>query len=198
MHLSTTNSKLGFMIPSINLPAGVTCAKDAPCAKGCYAKHGHWLYKNVQKSLRENLEQYKADPESYFAEIIEKTRLYRYVRWHSSGDIVDDAYLLGMIKVAKANPKVEYLCFTKKYKIVNDYMDGGNEIPENLNIMFSGWGAEWEVINPYHFPTSWVIFKDKAENVNIPETAIPCAGHCENCLACWQLVKGQAVAFKKH
>lgn len=198
MHLSLTNSKLGASIASINLPAGVTCAAGAPCAKSCYAKHGHFLYANVRQSHLDNLNQYKEDPKTYFDEIIQKTKLSLYVRWHSSGDIVDDAYLEGMIRVAKANKRTRYLCFTKKYGIVNRYIDNGGKIPSNLRIVFSGWGAQWEVVNPHNFPTSWVIFKDKADNVRIPQDAIPCAGKCYECQACWQLVKGQAVAFKKH
>ena len=51
INISTTNSKLGGTIPSINLPAGLTCRADAPCQKGCYAKKGNWIFKNVKESL---------------------------------------------------------------------------------------------------------------------------------------------------
>ena len=36
--ISSTVSKLGSQIFSINLPQGITCRPDAPCMKGCYAK----------------------------------------------------------------------------------------------------------------------------------------------------------------
>ena len=198
VHVGNHNSKLGANIPSINLPAGKTCRPDAPCFKDCYAKKGRWLFKNVQKSLAENLEAYKQDPDGYFDEIATKTRLARYVRWHSSGDIVDDAYLTGMCKVARKNPNTDYLAFTKKFDIVNAYVDVGHRIPRNLHIVFSGWDNLFPVDNPHNFPTTWVFFKETVRNSRIPETAIPCKGKCYECLACWQLRNGQSVYFHKH
>ena len=41
IHISTTNEKLGGQIASINMPAGVTCRSDAPCARLCYAMRGN-------------------------------------------------------------------------------------------------------------------------------------------------------------
>ncbi|MFA6690143.1 MAG: hypothetical protein WCS18_11765 [Sphaerochaetaceae bacterium] len=198
MHISHTNSKLGADIPSVNLPAGKTCRADAPCRKGCYAMKGNFVYKNVRKSLQDNLDCFLKDPDGFFDEIADGTKLARFVRWHSSGDIVNARYFEGMVSVAERNGKTEYLCFTKKFDIVNSYIDGGGRIPRNLHMVFSGWGAHFQVINPHNFPTTWVMFKDESENGMIPKTAIPCAGHCENCLACWQLRKGQSVFFKKH
>ena len=194
--VSFSNSKLGHAIASINIPTCV-CLADAPCRSTCYANKSHWLYKNVQERLKENLDAFNEDAEKFFNDIAFQTRLMRFVRWHSSGEIVNERYLEGMVKVAKMNKGVEYLCFTKKYKLVNAYLDS-HKLPKNLHMVFSGWGAQWEVVNPHNLPTSWVMFKDKRENVNIPEIAIPCAGSCENCLACWQLKKGQSVYFKKH
>lgn len=56
VHVSNTNTKLGASILSINLPAGITCRADAPCAKGCYAMKGNWLYPSVKNSLQGNRE----------------------------------------------------------------------------------------------------------------------------------------------
>lgn len=195
-HISKTNSKLGI-IPSVNLPAGETCRPDAPCHKDCYAKRGHWKYKNVIQSLAENLAEYKRDPDYYFDDIANKTRFDRFFRWHSSGDIVDAAYFVGMCKVARKNKETKYLAFTKKFDIVNDYVDAGHRIPKNLTIVFSGWDADFKMQNPHNFPTTWVWFKNKI-NSHIPEGSMPCGGKCEECLACWQLRKGQSVFFKKH
>ena len=106
--ISKTNSKLGGFIPSINLPAGITCRADAPCQKGCYAKKGNWTYKNVQTSLNNNFEAFKADPEDYFNQIISELNngdvTYKFFRWHSSGDIVNLEYLKGIIRVAETCP----------------------------------------------------------------------------------------------
>ena len=198
MHISHTNSKLGTNIPSINLPAGETCRADAPCRKGCYAMKGNFIYKNVKASLEGNLKDFLNNPDKFFQDIADGTKLARFVRWHSSGDIVNPRYFEGMITVAKANPHTDYLCFTKKFGIVNSYIDNGGRIPHNLHMVFSGWDAHFQVINPHNFPTTWVMFKDPTENGMIPKTAIPCAGHCDKCLACWQLHKGQSIYFKKH
>ena len=195
-NVSNTNSKLGGQILSINMSAGITCRPDAPCYKGCYAKHGHWLYSNVQKSLQENLEHYKENPKLFFDSVATQTALSRFVRWHSSGDIVNSEYFEGMCRVARKNKETHYLCFTKKYEIVNSYLDSGKKIPKNLTIVFSAWSG-WLPENPYHLPTTYVYGKD-FRNELIPQDSIPCVGSCEKCQACWQLKKGMSVWFKKH
>lgn len=200
--ISTTNSKLGGFIPSINLPAGLTCRADAPCQKGCYAKKGNWLFPNVKKSLQDNLDIFVSDPDYFFNEIINKLNngdmLYKFFRWHSSGDIVNPRYLEGMIKVAEACPQTKFLCFTKKFFIVNNAVKNGVEIPSNLHIVFSAWDNTFKVPNPYNFPVTYVRFKDPSRNADIPEYAIPCVGKCAECKACWSLEKGQSVVFNQH
>lgn len=197
MHVSTTNSKLGAQIPCVNLPAIITCRPDAPCAKdGCYALKGNWRFTGVQASLKKNLDAYLSDSEKYFHEIQIKTALSTYCRWHSSGDMVDINYLEGMCKVARKNKNTKYLCFTKKFEVVNLYVGSGKKIPSNLKIVFSAW-KEFIPYNPYNFPMTYLKDKNTPQGA-IPETAIPCSGHCPECLACWGLKKGQAVYFKKH
>ena len=201
--ISNTNSKLGGFIPSINLPAGKTCRADAPCQKGCYAKKGNWLYKNVQQSMTNNLLIYLTSSEMYFRQIIKYLNngdiSYKFFRWHSSGDIVDYDYLKGIFEVAKACPQTKFLCFTKKFQLVNNYLyEIDNKIPENLKIVFSGWDNTFEIDNPYNLPTTYVRFKDETKNTLIPEFAIPCIGKCYECKSCWSLEKGQSVVFSKH
>lgn len=198
--ISTAVSKLGTTIPAINLPPIVTCRPDAPCKHGCYALRGHFIYPAVKNRLAENLAAYYENPQLFFDMIIEGTKLAKYCRWHSSGDIVDYDYLAGMCKVARANKDVKYLCFTKKYEIVNQYVSDKHRIPSNLKIVFSCW-KDFVPENPYNFPMTWVKFKKKEEsefNCLIPDKAIPCSGKCSTCQACWHLNKGQAVVFKKH
>ena len=198
--VSVTISKLGATIPSINLPPVVTCRPNAPCIHGCYALRGHFRYDAVKNRLAENLAAYKENPKLFFDMIAEQTKLARFCRWHSSGDIVDINYLAGMCKVARKNKGVKYLCFTKKYELVNQYLDEGHKIPSNLRIVFSCW-KDFVPENPYNIPTTWVYFPKKGENEFnhlIPEDAIPCSGKCYACQSCWQLKKGQSVVFKKH
>lgn len=204
VQVSTSVSKLGPTIPTVNLPPVVTCRPDAPCAKcaaeggGCYAMKGHWLYKTVKNRLAMNLKAYFANPQLYFDVITMNFDNYKYARFHSSGDIVDYGYLVGMCRVARKCKTTQILCFTKKYELVNEYVADGHRIPSNLHIVFSGWD-NFIPDNPYNFPMTYIWFPNKPErNENIPENAIPCTGNCATCHACWTLKKGQSVKFKKH
>ena len=194
--VSNTNSKLGGQIYSINLPPVVTCRADAPCFKGCYACKGNWLFPNVKNSLQQNLEAYKENHTLFFESVAAQTALVRFCRWHSSGDIVDMQYFKGMCKVARKNKETHYLCFTKKYEIINEFLSKGKRIPKNLSIVFSAW-SDWLPENPYNLPMTYVYGKE-FNNELIPKDAIPCSGKCENCQACWTLEKGQHVYFLKH
>lgn len=200
MHISTSNEKLG-VIPSINLPTCV-CG-NAPCrGKGCYACKGHWLYPNVQKSLEENLTEFVTDSDKFFDNVIKAVNgglvIYKYFRWFASGDIVNEKFLNGMVKVATKCKQTKFLCFTKKFSIVNNYIHNGGTIPQNLKIVFSGWDKNFEIVNPFNFPVAYIDFKDKTKNPEIPFLSFPCNGDCSTCLACWKLKPGQSVKFNQH
>ena len=207
MKISLTISKLGGQIPSVNLPPVITCRKNAPCTALCYARKGNFCYKNVKKSHLDNLEHYRKNPKNYFDSIItflSGLTTYKLFRWHSSGDIVDEEYFEGMIRVAEACPETKFLAFTKKYEIVNNWMAKalliGRKLPANLKIVFSMWDNEFNktVDNYYDFPTTWVYFKDPEKNGDIPQDAFPCIGKCYECFACWNLGKGHSTVFKQH
>lgn len=203
VYVSTTVSKLGASIPTVNLPPIVTCRPDAPCAKcvaeggGCYALRGRFIFPNVKKSLAKNLEAYKENSKLYFSMIADSFKLFKYARFHSSGDLVDMNYLKGMCWVARKCPDTKILCFTKKFEIVNQFLDEGHRIPKNLVIVFSTWG-DFIPENPHNLPMTYVEFKDKSRNTHIPTDAIKCTGSCPKCLGCFNLKKGGSVVFKKH
>ena len=197
--ISTTNSKLG-LIPSVNLVPILTCRKNCPCAKDCYATKGRYRFDNVKKSLIYNYETYMLNPKQYFQDIKDALSgiiSYRYFRWHAAGDIIDEQYFEGMVDLAKALPYTSFLAFTKKFNIVNDYIKSNKVIPNNLHIVFSAWGDDFKVDNPFEFPVAHVRFKDK-DNKNIPDTAVECSGDCTNCLQCWKIKHGESVVFNKH
>lgn len=196
--ISTSVSKLGVSIPTINLPPVVTCRANAPCIKGCYALKGHFAFPAVKNRLNENLQAYKENPKAFFQAIEVAASNARFFRYHSSGDIVDYNYLAGMCRVARKVKSCKFLCFTKKYELVNQYVADKHLIPGNLTIVFSCW-KEFVPDNPYNFPTTWVYFPKEGDcNGLIPKDSIPCTGKCYECHACWQLRKGQSVVFKKH
>ena len=199
MKVTNGNSKLSASIPSINLPAGITCRVDAPCQKGCYAKKGNFVYKTIKECYLQNLKDFVEDPNKYFDDIIkffnQDLTLYRYARWHSSGDIVNLEYLNGMCKVAHKCKQTKFLCFTKKYELVNEYLDKGGCIPPNLHIVFSGWDESWKFDNHHNLPVALVRFKNDKRDFS---KARECTGRCYECVTCWQLKKGQMVVFDKH
>lgn len=202
VHVTRNNTKLGS-IPCINLPAVVTCRPDAPCAKlskdggGCYCLKGRWLFKNTQKSLWNNLYAYRENPKLFFQMIASEFQFSTLARVHSSGDIVDEQYLAGLCWVARKCKNTNILCYTKKFELVNAYIEAGHRIPKNLHIVFSTWD-NFIPENPYNLPMAYVKFKDESRNSHIPENAIVCPGKCENCQYCFHMRKGQTVVFKKH
>lgn len=199
-NVSTKISKLGEGIATVNLPAVVTCRCDAPCAEQCYARKGNFCYSTVKNGLQKNLEAYLENPDRFFDVINYQLKMipYRFFRWHSSGDIVDKRYLEGMVWLAEQHPNTRFLCFTKKYEIVNDFLNE-KEKPENLILVLSNW-KDWQCENLHGLPTSWVRFPK--EEYYIPENANECPGYCGECVntssSCWSLKYGESVCFKKH
>lgn len=194
--ITTTNSKLGGKIAQVNMPYGITCREDAPCKSGCYCAKGNMAYPTVKESHVSKYKMYKKNPKAFFDIISAELDMipFRYFRWHSSGDIPDIKYLDLMCKLARKHKGTKFLCYTKKFEMVNVYFSSHRK-PSNLVIVLSNWG-DWRVDNPLGFPESYVDFG----NNNIPEDAYRCGGNCSNCqdIYCWNMKKGNSVCFKKH
>lgn len=199
--ISKTNSKLG-LIPSVNLVPILTCRKNCPCVKDCYALKGRYRFPNVKNNHVHNYNEYLFNPERYFEDIKYAINnglvSYSYFRWHAAGDIVDEQYFAGMVKVANELPNTSFLAFTKKFEIINQFLKDGGIIPDNLHIVFSAWGDSFKIKNPYRFPVAYVRFPDQSQNKNIPKEAVECSGDCTKCLQCWKIKKGESVVFDKH
>ena len=193
-----SNIKLGGKIPQLNMPYLTSCRDDAPCKKECYCTHGNMAFKIVRDSHMEKYELYKANPVAFFNRIDAELEFadHKYFRWHSSGDIVDEQYLERMCWLARRHKKTMFLCFTKKYELVNEYLNHHKK-PANLTIVLSNWG-DWTVENPHNLPESYVDFGNNDHN--LPLFAYECPGRCEECNGqhCFHMQKGQAVVFHKH
>lgn len=202
VNITLNNSKLGGFIPSLDLPPIVTCRKNAPCAKGCYARRGSFLYPSKKESMAQNLALYKNDPCAFFDAV--KSFLnnrdisFKFFRWFGAGDLVDNRFFIGCVNLATECKETHFLMFTKKYEIVNNFLDKGGVIPNNLRIVFSYWDKTFKVQNPHNLPCAYVQFKDVTKQVAIPEYAIPCTGSCATCKACWTLQNNQNVYFAQH
>ncbi len=199
--ISTTNSKLGI-IPSVSVMPILSCRTNCPCANDCYARKGRFRFKKAQENMTHNLELYRKDSKQYFDDIENFISngfiTYSYFRWHTAGDIVDDNYLRGMIKLASELDRTQFLAFTKKFELINKYIDSGGSIPPNLRIVFSAWGDAFIPDNPHLLPVAYVRFADESQNKSIPANAIECSGDCMNCLLCWRIERGESVVFNKH
>ena len=121
VHISRGNTKLGADIPSVNLPAGCTCREDAPCFKKCYARKGRFSFPHNRELVEMNLRIWQAEPTQYQCDVMIAAFKSKFFRWHSSGDIPDAEYLQMMVDVAKKLPDTKFLCFTKKYELVNAF-----------------------------------------------------------------------------
>ena len=182
----------------MNMPKGLSCRPNAPCAKGCYCNKGNMVMPTVVKGQKTRYELYLKNPVGFFAKLSGELDMipFKYFRWHSSGDIVDEQYLDLMCKLARKHKSTHFLCFTKKYELVNEYLNHHKK-PSNLVLCLSNWGA-WKVENPHNLPTSHVDFKKGTEN--IPEFAYECPGHCYECPGthCFHMRQGDSVVFHKH
>lgn len=196
--ISSGNSKMGA-IPSVSLPAGVTCRQDCECSKKCYAKRLERMRPSVHQAYQHNYDLLTHDSDTYWREVEASIMMSRFFRYHVSGDIPDNVYFAHMIEIAEHNPHCEMLCFTKKYNLVNDHLDFGGTIPKNLHIIFSGWRG-MKMVNPYNLPEAHVRYKDGTTTAR--ENAKPCGGNCTECAitdgGCWTAKHGEQVVFDEH
>jgi hypothetical protein len=193
--ISKGNSKMGF-IPSVSLPPIITCADDCTCAKKCYAAKLCRIYGTVRKAYNRNLEILKNDMDSYFLQVKAAAMVTKYFRYHVSGDIPDMNYLDQMVKLAEDLPGTTFLAFTKQYNFINNFLQYA-QIPSNLKIIFSAWPG-MPMDNPHNLPVAHVIFKGQEPD----DSWKICGGNCSECacrgVGCWELKKGEHIAFYEH
>lgn len=197
VRISNGNSKMG-RIPSISLPAGITCRSDCECGRKCYAKRIERIRKNVRQAYESNYKLLKNEPQTFWREVEASIMMSRFFRFHVSGDIPNKDYLMHMMEIAERNPHCEILCFTKKYEIVNRILISHN-MPPNLHIIFSAWrGLDME--NPNHLPEAHVRYRDGTTTAR--DDALECSGNCAECAitdeGCWTLKNGEQVVFNEH
>ena len=195
--ISTGNSKLG-KIPSISLPTSATCRNDCECCTKCYAKRLERLRPAVREAYQHNLQVLRCLPDTYWREVEASIMMSRFFRFHVAGDIPDFEYLVRMVNIARRNQHCQILCFTKKYDIVNRYLDEYG-FPDNLHIILSAWRG-LQMDNPHHLPEAHVRYKDGTTTAS--DSAKECGGNCTECAitegGCWILGHGDQVVFNEH
>ena len=199
--ISKGNIKLG-QIQSVSLPPIVTCSSLACkfCGKKCYARKICKLRPSVKESYENNLDILMNDKEKFWREVEGSIKLTTYFRFFVSGDIYDKDFLENMVLCARKNKHCNILCFTKKYSLVNEYLEH-HRLPKNLNIVFSAWKG-LEMPNPFNLPTAEVMYKDGTSTAEEGKKYIYCSGNCSECISekrsCWNLKKGEGVIFAEH
>ena len=193
--ITNSNAKLGEIV-AINLPAIKTCRIDAPCKKICYACKGNFNYPTVKQCYENNLQSFINDQTQTEIDIIKQLTKSNHCRVHASGDFFSREYLNMIISIAIKKPTIKFMAFTKQYELFNAYIEEGNKLPTNLKIIFSVW-ADFPMDNPHNFATAYTKLKSGLDN-RIKTTAKACKNHCETCLICWNLKKGQQVYFNQH
>ena len=199
--MSNRNSKTGIACLNIAFPV-CSCREDAPCKSACYACKGKQQMMSVQGAYYRNFRLYNDDPDNFFEQVYYKVKFSGLpkVRWFDSGDIYDYEFLERMVELCKRTPNTNHMAFTKKYELVNEYINENGKLPDNLNIMFSAWDKLWEVPNPHGLGVAYVDFNDKRLNPDIPQNAFVCPGRestCSACGVCWSK-KAKAVVFHQH
>lgn len=196
LSISPGNRKMGA-IPSVSLPPIITCPAGCPCVKKCYAAKLCRIYPSVRKAYEKNLNILNSNPVEYWRQVELAITTTKYFRYHVSGDIPNVQYLANMVVLAEKHPSTHMLAFTKKYNLVNEFINNISEIPKNLHIIFSEWD-NLPTPNPHNLPTAAVIFKGTEPK---PNWKI-CGGNCAECacqgVGCWELKQGETIAFYEH
>lgn len=194
--ISKGNRKMGA-IPSVSLPPIITCKNCSSCAKKCYAAKLARIYKSVRESWDRNLSILNEDRAAYFTQVKAAAMVSRFFRFHVSGDIIDIDYLDNMVRIARECKGTEFLAFTKNYEDCNAYFMSHRK-PRNLHLIYSLPFDGANIDNPHNMPTAAIILKGQEPKKGYKV----CGGNCTECacqgVGCWELKKGETIAFYEH
>lgn len=215
LNMSLENSKVGPAM-GFNFPVHYSCDHNCECYRlgKCYACNGCYNFMCNQALYSENLAFYRCHTDGEFidaiCEVIREHSMIKLFRWFESGDILGSRFFEDMVEIAWLNPDVRFWSYTKKYAIVNAFVDkyGLAAIPENLVIVFSHWmnedGSYFPMENPYQFPTSEFIPVGMEHLTETVTHICPCSdpdviAQCATCeTPCYKLQHGQSMALLEH
>lgn len=214
---SKGNSKLGEHVLNFGMDIMHTCARcECKTSGKCYGTCGLFQFGSNLQRAAENymfwfVNGYEAMNVAIQDAIDNNTDCEKF-RFFEIGDIPNREFLEKvMIQTAINNPNIKFWTYTKKYEIVNKFVDenGLDAIPENLAIIFSHWmnedGSYFPMNNRHDFPTSEFIPVGKEEELLPHITHVcPCSNpdviaHCETCEhPCHDLKHGESMALLEH
>jgi hypothetical protein len=200
--ISQGNTKMG-KVASVSLLPILTCPArcNGTCGDKCYAKKLALLRPTVARAYARNTAVARLAPTVFFRVVREAMRTVEYFRFHVSGDIRNYAYLRSVVRACSIVPHCQVLMFTKRFELVNRYIEEFGPLPSNLHCLFSGWTNLFPTdggYNPHHLPETTVYAKDE----DIRPEWTPCGGNCLDCAihdgGCWAAKPGETIAFKIH
>lgn len=192
--ISENNKKMNN-IPSFSVSPLVTCAKNVPCKKNCYAYKMYRIYKNVGVSWENNYNLLLSDNGYHlFVKTISTYCLMfdiKHFRYNVGGDLFSVDYLDSIFKIARKCKTTKFLLYTKQFSIVNTYLTN-HKMPKNLNIVLSFWNS-YRCENIHNLPIA-----EYCETKQDVKNGFTCPGNCKSCYYCFNMSKGQKVNFIKH
>jgi hypothetical protein len=149
---------------------------------------GRYVFANVQAALYRRLDSITAPLwAEAMAELITRTG-DAYFRWHDSGDLQSVDHFARIVEVCNLTPQVRHWIPTREYRIVQDFIANGGEIPANLNVRFS---AHMLGGNVPTFPRLAGLVTVSTVSIDArPDGAHACpaplqGNECGDCRACW-------------
>lgn len=213
LNVTPGNSKTGEHVVTFNFSIECTCDHRCECYKEslCYAESGCYMFADNQAKYTENINFFlNSTVEQFCAAMqiaIDKFG-YKLFRYFTCGDIPNIKFIDCMVKLAIDNPGITFWTYTKKYGLVNKWIESNGNLPDNLTVIFSHWlnkdGTYFSMNNPYNLPTSEFIPYGKEELKESVTHVCPCSdpsvvSTCETCdYPCYRLKHGESMALLEH
>ena len=181
--LKNGNHKLGKDIFNFNLPRSTCTYQTELCKKYCYAKFGTFWFRNVRNCMEKNLEESKqADFVAQMNAQLKGLPDAKYIRLHSSGDYYDQAYYNKWNDIAKANPQITFLSYTRNADI--DFSGRAKNL-----VVYQSVDKTTQKINPTLSLKSFIFDKGEHENEHMSYDAtrdsFVCNSKCHSCKFCF-------------
>lgn len=201
--ISAGNTKMGS-VPSFSVLPFITCdfsrCKEN-CFLYCYAAKLADLRTNVLNAYAKNTAMVIKYPESVKKQLDDyfNTHCVKWFRFNVAGDFNLKNYFDIALQLITEHKEITFLSFTKCFEIFNRNYE---QIPVNWKVLYSDGDIPGSIVtaenNPHHFPVT--VIYNNGEEIN--PFWLLCGGNCFECacrgVGCWQLKKGEILAFKKH
>lgn len=198
VYISGSNSKMGDIASVSKIPV-YGCKNCTYCKSLCYDLRNDCWRPTVQVTRANNQAIFETNRDKYFDEISSALKTQRFFRWHIGGDVSDIDEFGRIVEVMNTNKHCTALMFTKNFSDVNDYVNNGNTIPDNLKVVFSGWYGQ-PMDNKYNFCTAHPLFADG--RTSAPDGSFLCNHDCTECAItdsrCFKAEKGTSIVFPAH